>query len=1668
MKKKLTLFMVALVAVAAFAGLRRAATAVTLDFTSGDVITAMGYELPESGKSVDLTGPVTYQGITITPNHGTTNTRFWNASGQYQLRYYNTGGMGIAVPEGNKINQIVINGNSELEKTIADVGTVEHSNGNKTLTWTPAAGTEVASVVFTNNGGKTTNVLSIVVDYEAASGDVLTDKTVTFINDANWEKVYVWAWNDSENFTGGKWPGVEITPVEGVYTWSTTGDPAYIIFSNGLDGDAKLQTADLAFEDGATYNSQGKVVPEPELKDFSVTFTTDAGWEKVYAYAWNEDNTPLVQWPGVEITATKNSEGVYTYAFQAVTAPTGIIFNNGLDGDAKQQTADLAFENGKAYSYSTPKDVTTLDFTTVDVASVPSEYVGNYGNLDNYTIVDADQGVKMLIKNNEATNNCRFWNNVGALQLRVYNGASLTFEPIEEGKVIKKITFDASNWGTENSTDVETLTDKEWAGSAAKVVLTIAGGKTFFEKITVEVGDAIAPVLNTYTATFKNEASWNAVYAYAWTTTGEGDAATTKEYLGKWPGTQLTFNSETGLFDVTINATEAPANILFHSGVEGEKTADLEFENGKQYTNKVEVAPATISKVEIRGGKVGDWDSFSKTVELVLGEDGVYTAVLDLTELTGSDYAFKLVVTPSEGEPIWIGTGSDLQLKGDWVYKDPDTVDQDLKLFHHNANFATYTATATWSPNSNAASGWTLTIDGKDPRQTEPVSPIIPDGTYYVMNANEGTLVNAAGALDAKGAPITFTFNATNNTYTIEGADFFAGKQWTIANAIEGMSGYYTISTADGFLAASETNTLEQIADGTADAAVWILLETVYWEDIVNSTYTVAGTKDLTGTENDWEIVEANQMTYNGETNLFEKTYNNITVSNDVKPEFKVVQTNVEGKQTWYPASDNSGDHNWIINTDVTKGEGVFTITITFDPSDSKEIGVACTKTGEIPVEGKEDDVKTAPEGWTLAVTNGNLAGEDVSSYFAKEAPAEGVSPATIVAGAGKSGGRGIVVKSADRTYNDEEQKWNGTDWDTQFWIKLNEALPVDAKLHVEFDYKASQEATTNTQAHGEPGAYHHWNLFGDVKFTTEWQHFSKDITVTADMAGADGLLSIAFNMAVQVSATEYYLDNFGVWYQKPKVITNWADLIVNGDMEGESAECFYVTEQGVGGPFLAKFTEGIGKDGSKAVKVESYYDPDFDWDSQFFIRLPYQLPAGTKYRVSFDYKATKAGDFDTQSHAEPGQYIHWACIGSGSFTTEWQTYSAEGSVPAECDGTSNNVFLKIFQTIAFNLGKNKTATQFIFDNVKFEVDADIVASLTKNPAQDVTPYPEEITKMAIVGELTGGWPVQDEVTKEWDWSMGKAMTQSTEDPAVWTLTVENFVAEGKAYYYRAAANDNWTRYVLPYDIDGEFVFGTEGYPAGVYNLNFTVNTKMHTLTLEPERVLELGDPNGDGDVTTSDAVLTVSFALEKETPTESQFKAADVNKNNILTVSDAVGIVNIALGKTNGDAAGARLFEDGNNFLTLNGKTLSLTNSTAFAGFQMDVTLADGAQFNGAQLSQRAAGMELSYNRIGENTWRIIAISLDGNTISGSEGDLLTLDIMGNSTVSVSNIEFADGEANAYALGFGGATGINGVYGVSADSDIYNVNGVRTNTMHKGMNIIRSANGEVKKVFVK
>ncbi|MBO4660216.1 MAG: starch-binding protein, partial [Prevotella sp.] len=95
---------------------------------------------------------------------------------------------------------------------------------------------------------------------------------------------------------------------------------------------------------------------QPVTNTYTATFTTNAGWEKVYAYVFADD-APIdgVEWPGDEMT----KEGdVYTYSAKLTKAPTGIVFNNGLEGDAKQQTEDLEFVNGKAYEYTIAENVT--------------------------------------------------------------------------------------------------------------------------------------------------------------------------------------------------------------------------------------------------------------------------------------------------------------------------------------------------------------------------------------------------------------------------------------------------------------------------------------------------------------------------------------------------------------------------------------------------------------------------------------------------------------------------------------------------------------------------------------------------------------------------------------------------------------------------------------------------------------------------------------------------------------------------------------------------------------------------------------------------------------------------------------------------------------------------------------------------------------------------------------------------------------------------------------------------------------------------------------------------------------------------------------------------------------------------------------------------------------
>lgn len=203
-----------------------------------------------------------------------------------------------------------------------------------------------------------------------------------------------------------------------------------------------------------------------------------------------------------------------------------------------------------------------------------------------------------------------------------------------------------------------------------------------------------------------------------------------------------------------------------------------------------------------------------------------------------------------------------------------------------------------------------------------------------------------------------------------------------------------------------------------------------------------------------------------------------------------------------------------------------------------------------------------------------------------------------------------------------------------------------------------------------------------------------------------------------------------------PVIEPTWVSVIKNGDLEGDDASCFSLAQPGVGGPWMATIEDGIGKEGSRGLKVVSCDKADipacqlnpssdansYQWATQFFISSGYKIPSGKKVHLKFDYRADVEGGADVQAHGAPGAYNWWNFTGSFTFNDEWQTYEKTIKLDDNQSPTSNP-----FYTVAFNLGKNEKATTFYFDNIVMEAavdDPETLDGFEASPAIPAIPTP--------------------------------------------------------------------------------------------------------------------------------------------------------------------------------------------------------------------------------------------------------------------------------------------------------------------------------------------------------
>ena len=205
--------------------------------------------------------------------------------------------------------------------------------------------------------------------------------------------------------------------------------------------------------------------------------------------------------------------------------------------------------------------------------------------------------------------------------------------------------------------------------------------------------------------------------------------------------------------------------------------------------------------------------------------------------------------------------------------------------------------------------------------------------------------------------------------------------------------------------------------------------------------------------------------------------------------------------------------------------------------------------------EGSNAKIKLPAAGvWTiyLAIEDRqiNIIQEEGDEYTVKE-PIE-INPNPSV----------LVVNALERQpTSSEEEGGEGQPWDNQFWVVANRIVNAGEETVVEFDYVATKEAKSTTQSHAAPGDYR-GGAIGDINFTTEEQHFSKDFVIPTHEK-AD-IQSIAFNLAEIKDACEYTFKNF-IWRLKDST----ESLI---DQTGAKNFCWKV----VGGEITYFETDGI------------------------------------------------------------------------------------------------------------------------------------------------------------------------------------------------------------------------------------------------------------------------------------------------------------------------------------------------------------------------------------------------------------------------------------------------------------------------------------------------------------
>lgn len=284
-----------------------------------------------------------------------------------------------------------------------------------------------------------------------------------------------------------------------------------------------------------------------------------------------------------------------------------------------------------------------------------------------------------------------------------------------------------------------------------------------------------------------------------------------------------------------------------------------------------------------------------------------------------------------------------------------------------------------------------------------------------------------------------------------------------------------------------------------------------------------------------------------------------------------------------------------------------------------------------------------------------------------------------------------------------------------------------------EYTITAKMRGSVKGQLHVQFG---NWGGFseGNLEIPDEW----KEVSIT--LKSPDTGVFVVFQPGVYEGKLE--IEWIKLSHSEAPVSKIYVPLLSGGD--AENGECAYVISRYPGQDDAPSRIVDDPLGTGKVFVSEINGNPGTAWDSQFFIRSNTALKEGDNVRVKFRYRCSDTRSIDTQAHGQPGEYHHWAFIGTLQATPEWQEHEWSGTITGEHAGDAG------CSSIAFNISSAPAAGQFYIDDITFEVE---------RSANSIELTPEEKKEILVAEmerwikgmmEATGGqvksWDLANEV----------------------------------------------------------------------------------------------------------------------------------------------------------------------------------------------------------------------------------------------------------------------------------------------------------------------------------